>query len=293
MYLGSSMDKEDLKSALKTHLKNLADAIDNRASYVEGGFVIRVKGMLIEAIGLSVPMNTLCELVISDSKRILAEVIGFSTEVTYLMAFEDVSGLSQESKVYSVTPFREVAVGEALLGRVLSGMGHPIDKKKSLDLYATYPLFPNTINPLEREKITSPLDVGVKAINGMLTVGRGQRIGIFAGSGVGKSVLLGMMTRFSEADVIVIGLIGERGREVKEFIEDNLGEEGLKRSIVIASPADTTPLMRVNAAAYANTIAEYFRDKGCHVLLIVDSLTRYAQALREIYLAVGELFLFL
>jgi flagellum-specific ATP synthase len=183
---------------------------------------------------------------------------------------------------------RQVPVGDRLLGRVLDGAGRPLDGMGSLSLERRVPLYTRPINPLERAPITQTLDVGVRAINGLLTVGRGQRLGLFAGSGVGKSVLLGMMARFTEADVVVVGLIGERGREVKEFIDRILGNEGMARAVVVAAPADHPPLMRLNGAAYAMSIAEYFRDQGKHVLLIMDSLTRYAMAQREVALAIGE-----
>ncbi|HEC0472002.1 TPA: flagellar protein export ATPase FliI, partial [Pseudomonas aeruginosa] len=174
------------------------------------------------------------------------------------------------------------------LGRVLDGAGRALDGKGGMRAEDWVPMDGPTINPLKRHPISEPLDVGIRSINGLLTVGRGQRLGLFAGTGVGKSVLLGMMTRFTRADIIVVGLIGERGREVKEFIDEILGEEGLKRSVVVASPADDAPLMRLRAAQYCTRIAEYFRDKGKNVLLLMDSLTRYAQAQREIALAIGE-----
>ena len=183
---------------------------------------------------------------------------------------------------------RQVPVGEQLLGRVLDGAGRPLDGLGPLTLDKRVPLHTRPINPLERATIRQTLDVGVRSINGLLTVGRGQRLGLFAGSGVGKSILLGMMARYTEADVVVVGLIGERGREVKEFIERILGTAGMARAVVVAAPADHPPLMRLNGAAYAMAIAEYFRDQGKHVLLIMDSLTRYAMAQREVALAIGE-----
>jgi flagellum-specific ATP synthase len=183
---------------------------------------------------------------------------------------------------------KHLPVGDGLLGRVLDGSGHPLDRLGPLRFESERALVSRPTNPIDREPISRPLDVGVRAINALLTVGRGQRMGLFAGSGVGKSVLLGMMARYTSADVIVVGLIGERGREVKEFIENILGEEGLKRAVVVAAPADAPPLMRMQGAAYATTIAEHFRDRGKHVLLIMDSLTRYAMAQREIALAINE-----
>ncbi|WP_374349771.1 FliI/YscN family ATPase, partial [Chitinimonas sp.] len=183
---------------------------------------------------------------------------------------------------------RQIGVGPKMLGRVLDGLGRPLDRRGMVATDAHVPLFSRPFNPLDRVPVAQVLDVGVRAINALLTVGRGQRLGLFAGSGIGKSVLLGMMARFTTADVVVVGLIGERGREVKDFIENILGSEGLARSVVIAAPADTPPLLRLHGAAYATAVAEYFRDCGANVLLIMDSLTRYAMAQREIALAVGE-----
>ncbi|MEY4592770.1 MAG: flagellar-specific synthase, partial [Pseudomonadota bacterium] len=183
---------------------------------------------------------------------------------------------------------KQVPVGHIMLGRVVDGVGRPLDGKGPLRTDLLRPLHSRPYNPMERAPIEKNLDVGVRAINGLLTVGRGQRMGLFAGSGVGKSVLLGMMARYTEAEIIVVGLIGERGREVKEFIEHILGEAGMQRAVVVAAPADTGPLMRLQGAAYATTLAEYFRDQGHQVLLIMDSLTRYAMAQREIALAIGE-----
>ncbi|KZZ58405.1 EscN/YscN/HrcN family type III secretion system ATPase, partial [Oleiphilus sp. HI0122] len=199
-----------------------------------------------------------------------------------------VKGFKPGARVTPLANTNDVPVGMGLLGRVLNGSGYPIDGKGELDADHYVPANADVINPLERAPIRAPLDVGIKAINGLLSVGIGQRLGLFAGSGVGKSMLLGMMTRFTNADVVVVGLIGERGREVKEFIEDILGDEGLKRSVVVASPADDSPLMRMRASTLCTRIAEYYRDKGMRVLLLMDSLTRYAQAQREIALSVGE-----
>jgi flagellum-specific ATP synthase len=200
----------------------------------------------------------------------------------------DIRGLTPNARVVPTTHVSAAHVGEALLGRVVDGAGHPLDGKGPLRASDTVPLTGRAINPLARRPIREPLDVGVRSINALLTVGRGQRMGLFAGSGVGKSVLLGMMTRFTTADVIVVGLIGERGREVKEFIENILGPEGLRRAAVVAVPADYPPLMRMHGAMLATSIAEYFRDQGKNVLLLMDSLTRFAQAQREIALAIGE-----
>jgi len=216
-------------------------------------------------------------------------VIGFADNVTYLMPIGETHGIKQGTPVVPLLKAYSARVGMSLLGRVLDASGNPIDNKGDIEADEYYSLTSKLINPLQRKRITESLDVGIRVINALFTVGKGQRLGIFAGSGVGKSVLLGMMTKYTRADIVVVGLIGERGREVKEFIEEILGEEGLKRAVVVASPADTSPLMRANGAALATTIAEYYRDKGFDVLLITDSLTRYAHAQREISLAAGEL----
>jgi len=204
------------------------------------------------------------------------------------MPIGELHGLGPGARVIPTNDVCEVPVGEHLLGRVLDGAGHALDDKGPLNAEQHVPLTGRAINPLSREPIREPLDVGVGAINALLSVGRGQRMGLFAGSGVGKSVLLGMMTRYTNADVIVVGLIGERGREVKEFVQNILGEEGLARSVVVATPADNSPLMRMHGAMLATRVAEHFRDQGKQVLLLMDSLTRFAQAQREVALAIGE-----
>lgn len=283
------MSEPKIKDSLEKYFSQLSYSIEQNASAMLTGMITHVSGMKIEAKGLSVPLNTTCEIYLGQDKKILSEVIGFSEDVTYLMATEHIDGITQGARVVPLSKTRYTQVGDALIGRILNASGEPIDGRGPIVTQASYPLTAATINPLMRRKISEPLDVGVRAINGLLTVGKGQRIGIFAGSGVGKSVLLGMMTRFAKADIVVVGLVGERGREVKEFIEDNLGEAGLARSIVIASPADTSPLLRMNAAVLATTQAEYYRDQGKDVLLIIDSLTRYAQAQREVALSAGEL----
>jgi flagellum-specific ATP synthase len=273
---------------IRNHFTELAGTIDDNLSVVVAGVITRLAGMKIEASHLAVPLGTICKIILSETHSALAEVIGFSNHVTYLMALEQVDGVKQGSMVIPISRLGHARVGTTLLGRVLDSSGKPIDDKGELEADESYPLIAKNINPLSRKKITTPLDVGIRAINALMTVSKGQRMGIFAGTGVGKSVLLGMVTKYTTADVVV-GLIGERGREVKEFIEENLGEEGLKKSVVVAAPADTSPLARVNGAILATAIAEYFRDRGLDVLLIVDSLTRFAQAQREISLSVGEL----
>lgn len=252
------------------------------------GRLTRMVGLTLEAVGFHAPIGSRCEVESATGKKIEAEVVGFSGEILYLMPTSDIRGLVPNARVKPIHSDSFVPVGDALLGRVVDGACKPLDGKGPLDVTDRVPLHGEPINPLARAPVREHLDVGVEAINALLSVGRGQRMGLFAGSGVGKSVLLGMMTRFTEADVIVVGLIGERGREVKEFIEDILGEEGLSRSVVVASPADHSPLMRLHGAMLATSIAEYFRDQGKQVLLLMDSLTRYAQAQREIALAIGE-----
>ncbi|WP_094752427.1 flagellar protein export ATPase FliI [Psychromonas sp. CD1] len=254
---------------------------------IVSGKLVRVVGLTLEAIGCIAAVGSLCKVESQDG-FIDAEVVGFSGERLFLMPSERLTGVLPGAKVIPQMHQQGIPVGMELLGRVLDGMGRPLDGKGDVLTAETSYYSPQCINPLSRKKIKEPLDVGIKAINALLTVGQGQRMGLFAGSGVGKSVLLGMMTRGTNADVVVVGLIGERGREVKEFIEDILGEEGRKRAVVIAAPADVSPLMRLKACETSLTIAEYFRDQGLNVLLLIDSLTRFAQAQREIALAIGE-----
>ncbi|EDM68552.1 MAG: flagellar protein export ATPase FliI [Moritella sp.] len=251
------------------------------------GKLTRVVGLTLEAVGCRAAIGSLCS-VETDNGLMDAEVVGFDGDKLFLMPSEQVIGIIPGAKVTPLNETQGIPVGMELLGRVLDGVGKPIDGKGEIITGQTTSFTAKRINPLARKKISKPLDVGVKAINAMLTVGQGQRMGLFAGSGVGKSVLLGMMTRGSTADVVVVGLIGERGREVKEFIEEILGEEGLARSVVVAAPADSSPLMRLKGCETSLAIAEYFRDQGLNVLLLMDSLTRFAQAQREIALAVGE-----
>jgi flagellum-specific ATP synthase len=272
------------------------------------GRVTRVTGLVMEAVGLRLAIGSACSVPLPNGARIEAEVVGFENDRLFLMPQSDVEGILPGSRVFAADVVqslprpgtvkharrrtsdrgRHLPVGDELLGRVLDAAGRPLDRLGPLNAPHSAPLNVRPANPLGRAPITDTLDVGVRAINSMLTVGRGQRMGLFAGSGVGKSVLLGMMARYTGADAIVVGLIGERGREVKEFIEQILGTQGLARSVVVAAPADTPPLMRLQGASYCTTIAEYFRDQGKNVLLIMDSLTRYAMAQREIALAIGE-----
>jgi flagellum-specific ATP synthase len=263
-------------------------ALDGPPKPVVEGVLRRSVGMALEAEGCSAPVGGRCDIVASDGGRIEAEVVGFSGDRLYLMPTGDMRGIVPNARVMPVDGVQEVHVGDELLGRVLDGRGRPLDGGAAISSRSTVPLFGKPINPLERAPINEPLDVGVRSINSLLCIGRGQRVGLFAGSGVGKSMLLGMMTRNTNADVVVVGLVGERGREVKEFIDRSLGAEGIKRAVVIATPADDTPLMRMHGAWLSAAVAEYFRDRGKHVLLLMDSLTRFAQAQREIALAIGE-----
>ncbi len=289
-------------------LDNCREGASQAAPLLPSGHLTRINGLVMEASGLKLPLGSSCRILPVGGSAIEAEVVGFNGERLFLMPSEDVYGLSPGARVVAVEqpsvvpkigqppPSRRRAVdrakllpvGDALLGRILDGAGRPLDKLGPLNANVLRPLQGRPVNPMSRAPIEQSLDVGVRAINALLTVGRGQRMGLFAGSGVGKSVLLGMMARYTEAEIIVVGLIGERGREVKEFIEQILGEEGLRRSVVVAAPADVSPLMRLQGASYATAIAEHFRDQGRHVLLIMDSLTRYAMAQREIALAIGE-----
>ena len=293
--------------AWRNFLAGCRDKVGGARPFQLSGRLTRINGLVMEASGLKLPLGSGCRIQIPGDGTVEAEVVGFAGEKLFMMPTEDVYGLAPGAHVIpleglpvapklgnigerrrSFDRAKHLPVGDQLLGRVIDGNGRPLDGLGPLDTKQARSLISRPLNPLQREPITKSLDVGIRAINGMLTVGRGQRLGLFAGSGVGKSVLLAMMARYTAAEVIVVGLIGERGREVKEFIEQNLGQEGLRRSVVVAAPADVSPLMRLQGAAYATTIAEQFRDAGRHVLLIMDSLTRYAMAQREIALAVGE-----
>ena len=274
-----------------------------------GGTLTRLTGLVLEAAGIRAPVGSQCLVSQGAQPPVLAEVVGFSGDRAFLMPAGDVQGLSSGASVVPTAPYvaaprlgdaRQVPLssyaqgllrlplGAGLLGRVVDAHGEPLDRRGPIQNVLSRPLDRSPINAMDRAPVRDALDTGVRAINALLTVGRGQRIGLFAGAGVGKSVLLGMMARYTQADVIVVGLIGERGREVKEFVEDILGEEGRARSVVVAAPADAPPLLRMQAASYATGVAEHFRDQGLHVLLLMDSLTRYAMAQREIALAVGE-----
>ncbi len=275
------------------------------------GTLLRVTGLVLEAAGIRVPVGSVCEIHSEDQAPgtpVLAEVVGFNADRAFLMPTGELHGLSSGARVvprpapvsppqWGVDnhPWRRsedrglhLPMGDGLLGRVVDSHGQPMDRLGPISNVRSEPMVRRPINAMDRDPVRTPLDTGVRAINALLTVGRGQRIGLFSGTGVGKSVLLGMMARYTAADVIVVGLIGERGREVKEFIEDILGDEGRARSVVVAAPADAPPLVRLQGANYATAIAEHYRDRGQHVLLLMDSLTRYAMAQREIALAIGE-----
>ena len=278
----------DRNAIWKERLSRNIQRLSSARSLVLEGRLTRMVGLTLEAVGCRAAIGGQCDVISSGGDIIESEVVGFSGESLYLMPTGDIRGLEQGARVVPTGRVCEAMVGEELLGRVIDGAGRPLDGKGPIHATRRRTLSGEVFNPLARSPIREPLDVGVRAINALLTVGRGQRLGLFAGSGVGKSVLLGMMTRYTNADVIVVGLIGERGREVKEFVENNLGEEGLARAVVVAVPADHAPLRRMHGAMLATSIAEYFRDQGLQVLLLMDSLTRFAQAQREIGLAINE-----
>lgn len=276
MKLGQRLDSLDLQ-------------VDQLETTILYGKIVRIAGVLVEATGLKVPIGSICRIITPHLKaQVLAEVIGFSNGITFFIAFTEPVGILPGSSMQYIDKVFKIPVGLNLKGRVLNGFGKPIDNKGSLNIDEFYPVISDPINPIQRNRISSALDVGVRAINSLLTVGIGQRLGIFAGSGVGKSMLLGMITRFTKADVVVVGLIGERGREVKEFIEEIIGPAHLGKTVIVAAPIDTSPLERANGVLTSVTVAEYYRDLGLNVLLIVDSLTRYAHALRKMYILLGE-----
>ena len=269
-------------------IRRLGERIGGSRGLVVEGKLTRMVGLTLEAVGCRAAIGGRCDVINASAERIEAEVVGFAGESLYLMPTGDIRGLEPDARVVPTGRVSEATVGDELLGRIIDGSGQPLDAKGPLHTTQRWPLNGGYINPLARAPIREPLDVGIRAINALLSVGRGQRLGLFAGSGVGKSVLLGMMTRYTNADVVVVGLIGERGREVKEFVDNILGEEGLRRAVVVAVPADQPPLRRLHGAMLATAIAEYFRDQGRQVLLLMDSLTRFAQAQREIGLAINE-----
>ncbi len=253
------------------------------------GTLVRLVGMTLEARGIMAPLGALCEVEsIVGTHRVQAEVVGFNDQTLFLMPFTEPVGIGPGASVRVIANTSEASLGPELLGRVIDAFGEPLDGGPKPDCTDRLALLGLPLNPMERGPINQVLDVGVKAINGLLTMGRGQRIGLVAGSGVGKSSLLGMITRNTKADVVVIGLIGERGREVQAFINEVLGPEGRAKSVVVAAPANVSPVMRLKATHLTHVIAEYFRDQGKNVLMLMDSLTRVAHAQREIGLAIGE-----
>ena len=275
-------------------MSDFLDEVERSVAQVRGpqpersGTLVRLVGLRLEARGIMAPIGTCCEILGQSGQRIEAEIVGFSDKTLFLMPFTEPVGIGPGAFVRVLPDTGNATLGPELLGRVIDGRGEPLDGKPKPQGQTRLSLHGLPINPMERGPIDRVLDVGVKAINGLLTLGRGQRIGLIAGSGVGKSVLLGMLTRFTKADVVVIGLVGERGREVQAFIRESLGEEGLAKSVVVAAPANVSPVLRLKAAHMTHLIAEYFRDQGKDVLMLVDSLTRVAHAQREIGLAIGE-----
>ncbi|MBT8358790.1 MAG: flagellar protein export ATPase FliI [Deltaproteobacteria bacterium] len=271
------------------NLDKYFNQLNHSSTILSVGKVTNVTGLVVESKGPVAKLGTVCDIFTKgDQKKVRAEVLGFKDNKVMLMPFEEIRGIGPGSRVVARQGKSSVSVGQALLGRVIDGIGDPIDNKGEIQKEKEYPIYAPPVNPLLRKRITKSLDIGIRVVNGLLTIGCGQRMGIFSGSGVGKSVLLGMIARNTKADVNVIALIGERGREVNEFIEKELGEEGLKRSVVIVATSDHLPLIRMRGAFIATAIAEYFRDQGKHVNLMMDSVTRFAMAQREIGLALGE-----
>jgi len=252
------------------------------------GRITRVVGLIAEGQGLGMSIGSLCLVETEDQQTIRAEVVGFKEDRVLLMPYGDTRGIRSGSRVTYLDKSPRVDVDDAFLGRVVDGLGVPLDGKGPIHAVRQYPLYGKPMNPMRRKPIRERMDVGITAINGLVTLGRGQRVAIMSGSGVGKSVLMGMMTRHTAADVTIIALIGERGREVKDFVEENLGVDGMKKTVVVAATSDSAPLVRMRGAYLATTLAEYFRDQGKHVLLIVDSITRFAMSCRDVGLAAGE-----
>jgi flagellum-specific ATP synthase len=252
------------------------------------GRIAKVTGIVAEADGPGLGVGSLCSIENSEGPDIAAEVVGFRDNRVIVMPFGEMRGIKPGSRIVHVSARPTVAVGMNFLGRVVDGLGNPLDGKGALETESEFPLYSEVLNPLKRRIIGDVLDVGVRSINALTTIGKGQRIGIMAGSGVGKSVLMGMIVRNTSADVVIVALIGERGREVREFLERNLGEDGLQKSVAVVATSDAPALTRIRGAYYATALAEYFRDQGKDVLLIMDSITRFAMSLREVGLAVGE-----
>jgi len=272
--------------SIQTFLNSKEEILDRINPVKIYGKVIKAVGLIVESIGVNASIGDICEI-INEESVVEAEAVGFKNGTILLSPLGEIYGIRPGAKIAIKGKQSYIPLSDAILGRIIDGIGNPIDDKDPIK-GELFPIYNDVINPLEREIIKEPLDLGIRAINTLITVGKGQKIGIMAGSGVGKSVLLGMIARYTTADVNVIALIGERGREVREFIENDLGKEGLKKSVVVASTSDTPALARIRGAFLATAIGEYFRQQGKHVLLLMDSLTRFAMAQREIGLAAGE-----
>lgn len=273
---------------MKATLEKCQQAIEDLDPLQSGGWVTQVIGLVIESEGPPAKMGEVCSIYLPDNEVVKAEVVGFKGNRILLMPLGQMAGISSHCEVKASGKPLMVQVGPELKGRVLDGLGQPIDNKGLLRIQKRYPIFNKPSDPLTRPRIKEPLSLGIRAIDSLSTVGKGQRLGIFSGSGIGKSTLMGMMARFTKAEINVIALIGERGREVRDFIEKDLGEEGLSRSVVVVATSDQPPLIRLRGAFVATAIAEYFRDEGYDVMLMMDSITRFARAQREIGLSIGE-----
>lgn len=270
------------------NLEKYIEAARTAPLWVSGGTVLNIVGLLLESSGPKAHMGEICRLISPSGTIVPGEVVGFRDEKVLIMPFDDLDGIAPGSRVEATGKELEVPCGEGMLGRIVDALGYPMDHKPFWRVEARYSAVDRPPLPLDRERIDRPVSTGVRSIDGLITIGEGQRIGIFAGSGVGKSTLMGMIARYTSSDVNVIALVGERGREVKEFIERDLGEEGLRRSVVIVATSDEPALLRIKAAWVATAVAEYFRDRGLKVLLMMDSVTRWCMAMREVGLAVGE-----
>ena len=273
---------------IKINWHDYMDTLNSLQPIQLAGKVVKVAGIIAEGHGPGLSVGSLCSVKDSQGLDVQAEVIGFKDKRVIIMPFGEMRGIKPGSRIVDISKKSTVPVGEAYLGRVIDGLGRALDGKGLIRGTTEYPIYGNTLNPLKREVISDVIDVGVRSVNSLITMGKGQRIAIMSGSGVGKSVLMGMIAKNTDADVTVVGLIGERGREVREFVERSLGDDGLKKSIVIAATSDSPALVRIRGAYLATTIAEYFRDQGLDVILIMDSVTRFAMSLREVGLAAGE-----
>jgi flagellum-specific ATP synthase len=264
------------------------DAVNSSRCITAEGRVVKVTGLIAEGHGPGMGVGCTCSIRNAEGEDVLGEVVGFKDRRIMLMPYGEMRGISPGCKIVLVHERPYVPVGDAYLGRVVNGFGEPIDGRGPIPSRIHYPLYGQVINPMNRRCIAEVADVGIGALNTLITIGKGQRVAIMSGSGVGKSVLMGMMARHTKADVSVVAMIGERGREVKDFVEQTLGQEGLRKSIVVAVTSDMSPLIRMRGAHMATTLAEYFRDRGLDVLLVMDSITRFAMSSRDIGLAVGE-----